>query len=189
MERRDPGRGGARPPAEDPKATIKGALIIAAAILLGFVLLTSGFNSEGESASLEVTTTLGPGTTIDRDAPPPTTSPSQSTTITAPPTTRAPSELTLIVSNGSGKSGVAGTFATQLRAKGYTVKDTANAAITATSNVFYVEAEGAQADAAALAEALGWPATSVAPMPSTPPVGGKSMDGVDLVVVVGSDQG
>lgn len=179
---------GARPPAEDPKASIKGALIIAAAVLLGFVLLTKGFNSNGESSSVPVTVqAAGPGTTVDRDAPPPTTSPSQSSTITAPPTTRAPAEVTLIVSNGAGKAGVATKFSEQLKKAGYVVKDTANASVTPLSRVYYTD--GFQTDAQGIAQLLGLTADAAQPMPSPAPVAGKSMTGVNAVVVIGTDKG
>ena len=66
----------------------------------------------------------------------------------------------MLVANGSGKSGVAGTNADKLKTAGYTKVDTTNAPTTAKSTVYY--ASGAQADAQAVATALGLDPAAVA---------------------------
>ena len=105
----------------------------------------------------------------------------ETTTTTA--TANAPANVTVLVANGSGKTGVAGTNSDKLKTAGYTKVDTANAPTTTKSMVYFTP--GAQADAQAVATALGLDASSVAAMPATPPV---DPAGATVLVVVGSDR-
>ena len=107
----------------------------------------------------------------------------EETTTTTAAVANAPANVTVLVANGSGKSGVAATNATKLKTAGYTKVDTTNSPTTAKSAVYY--AAGAQADAQAVATALGLDPSVVAAMPSPPPV---DLAGATVLVVIGSDK-
>lgn len=172
----------APPPADDdPRASLKAGLLIAAAVLIGFVLLLKGFSQEGgivdttsskaDQAGESTTTTLAALGGVDE------------TTTTTLGAGKSPAEVTVMVANASGLPGVAGTMATRLKTGGYTKVDTTNAAMSKTSAVYY--AQGAQAEAMAVAKSLGVEDTAVAAMPASPPADPK---GAQVLVVVGSDK-
>lgn len=162
----------------DPRARVWGAVLIVAAVLIGVILLWRGFSQEGG-----VVETASPGdettTTTAGAVPLP-----ESTTTSAAPTgsTNPPAEVSVVVANGSGATGVAARNAERLAGSGYTTVATTNAPATTTSVAYY--ASGAEADAAAVAQALGITAP-VQPMPTPPPV---ELDGATVLVVIGTDE-
>lgn len=164
------------PDAEDPRARTLGVALIAVALLIGVVLLAKGFSQEDgliSTASPETdrtTTTVG---AIEGGT-------GETTTTTA--AANPPASVSVLVANGSGATGVAGSNADKLNAAGYTTVETTNAPTTTATSVYY--AAGAQADAAAVATALGFDQAVVAAMPSSPPV---ELAGATVLVVVGSD--
>jgi hypothetical protein len=166
------------PDPDDPRARTLGIVLIAVAVLIGVVLLAKGFSQEDSLVATAApdndrttTTTAGEGGGLV----------DETTTTTA--TANAPANVTVLVANGSGKTGVAGTNSDKLKTAGYTKVDTANAPTTTNSVVYFTP--GAQADAQAVATALGLDASSVAAMPATPPV---EPAGATVLVVVGSDR-
>ena len=180
-----PGRSASTPPppdAEDPRTRTIGIVLIAVAVLIGVVLLAKGFSQEDGLVS-----TAAPAdertTTTTQAAALPGDSGTEEETTTTTAAANAPANVSVLVANGSGKSGVAGTNADKLKTKGFTKVDTANASTTAKSTVYY--ASGAQADAQAVATALGLDPAAVAAMPSPPPV---DLKGATVLVVVGSDK-
>ncbi|MEQ8719484.1 MAG: LytR C-terminal domain-containing protein [Acidimicrobiales bacterium] len=109
-----------------------------------------------------------------------------STTTTVPPATQVtspPNEVAVLVLNaGSGVNGAAGTLTTNLAALGYATLPAANGPEQTRSFVYYEP--GFQADAEAIAAALGAPEGSVAPMPSPAPA---ELQGADILILIGPD--
>jgi hypothetical protein len=169
------------PDAEDPRSRTLGLILIAVAVLIGVLLLAKGFSQEDGLVSLTTPEKQTTTTTAAANAPAGAGADEETTTTTA--AANAPASVTVLVTNGTGKSGVAGTNADKLKAAGYTKVDTANAPTTAKSAVYY--AAGAQADAQAVATALGLDPSVVAAMPSPPPV---DLAGATVLVVIGSDR-
>jgi hypothetical protein len=166
------------PDPDDPRARTLGIVLIAVAVLIGVVLLAKGFSQEESLVSTATpeddrTTT----TTVDESGG----LVEETTTTTA--TANPPASVTVLVANGSGKTGVAGTNADKLETAGYTNVDTTNAPTTTKSMVYF--APGAQADAQAVATVLGLDASAVAALPAAPPV---PPAGATVLVVVGSDR-
>ncbi len=160
------------PPSDAPRSQLQGALLIGVAVLIGVVLLARGFGQEGgllETEAPATTTTAAPQQNG-----------STTTTTVAP---RPPAQVKVLVANGTGQAGVAGTKASTLSSKGYTTVDTANAPATPTSVIYY--AQGYEQEAAAVAEALSIPASAVAALPSPPPFDIRNSN---VIVVIGSDQ-
>ena len=94
--------------------------------------------------------------------------------------------LTIVVANASGVSGSAGRMTTTLQAAGFTVGTPTNAVVQlADSVVHHTDAEGAQADAEALAAALG--GVEVEPMPDEIPTESSELDG-DVLLLLGTNQ-
>jgi hypothetical protein len=163
-------------PEDESRATTLGIILIAVAVLIGFVLLAKGFDQEdgvvgtaAQPADQNTTTTAGAAPLPD-----------QTTTTTAP--ARSPAEVSVVVANGSGGAGLAGENAATLEAAGYVEVATADAPVQTASVVYF--AEGAQADAAAVAKALSITAAPEA-MPASPPV---DPEGAAVLVILGSDQ-
>ncbi len=160
------------PPSDAPRSQLQGALLIGVAVLIGVVLLARGFGQEGgllEAESPVTTTTVA---TQPNGA-------STTTTVAA----RPPAQVKVLVANGTGQAGVAGAKASELTSKGYTAVDTANAASTATSVIYY--AQGYEQEAAAVAQALSIPASAVAALPTPPPFDIRNSN---VIVVIGTDQ-
>ncbi|MEJ5254570.1 MAG: LytR C-terminal domain-containing protein [Acidimicrobiales bacterium] len=169
------GGAASRPPADDDaRATTIGAVLIAVAVLIGFVLLLKGLDQEGGVVETGSPTRETTTTTVAEAL-------EQTTTTTAAP--RPPAEVNVLVANASGGSGVAGANKAKLTAAGYTTVETANAPPQSTSAVYFVS--GWQLEAEAVARALGIGASSVSPMPASPPV---ALNGATVLVIIGSDK-
>jgi hypothetical protein len=159
---------------------VRGAVLIAAAVLLGIVLLgkglDSGFVNTGDDAG-----SVGSGDSGDGG-----TSETGPTTPDGTPVTRPPAEVTVWVLNGGGPTGTA-TNGTQLVANaGYATVGAANAPEDVPqSTIYYVE--GYQADAAAVAALLGFPVDRVVALPNPPPVPNADLQGATVVAVLGPD--
>ena len=104
-----------------------------------------------------------------------------------PPTTEQrpdPADVVVTVANGSGVSGLAGRTSETLSGLGYVVLEpTAISEGAIDSNVYY--RTGAESAAEGVAEVLGLPSSSVAPLPNPSPV--SDVGGADVVVVLGAD--
>lgn len=158
-------------------AVARGAALVAVAVLLGVLLLARGLDS-GELVA------TGGDEQSDEDQTP-GTSPGGSTstsTSTSQVGIRPPSEVRVLVANGAGVPGAAGTRSDALAAAGYTTLEPANAAPVPATQVLYVE--GYQGEAGQIATVLGAAPTAVQPLPDPPPV-----DPLDahVVIVLGPD--
>jgi hypothetical protein len=161
-------------------AAVRGAVLIAVAVILGLVLLSKGIE-DGNLISLG--TDNGGSTSGTGDGATTTTATAGETTTTtlAPP--RPPNEVKVLVLNGAaGKTGVAARATQQLQAVNYNVLSPDNAPDAPVSTVYFTP--GYQSDAQAIAGALGI-TTPVAPMPAPPPV--PDIRGANVVVVLGAD--
>jgi LytR cell envelope-related transcriptional attenuator len=154
---------------------MRGALLIAAAVLLGAGLLANGFRDDHSILS-------SPGST-------PTTKKSTTTTPTASTAVQAhdPAQVKVLVLNGSGKAGIAKAGADVLKAANYTTLEPSNAkgGTIATSIVYFVP--GYDADAATVTAKLGLPASAAQPLPTPPPAEIADPKDANVIVLVGSD--
>ena len=155
---------------------MRGALLIAVAVLLGAGLLANGFRDDHSILSDN-----GPTPTTKKSTG--TTSPTPSTGIVP----HDPAQVKVLVLNGSGKSGVAKSAADLLKAANYTTLEPGNAkgGTIATSVVYFVP--GYDADAAMVTAKLGLQASAAQPLPTPPPAEVADAKDANIVVVVGSD--
>ena len=151
----------------------RGAALIAVAVILGVVLLNaiddgnSGPVGDGGSGNSSTTTT----TTLAKDG--------SSTTSTTKAAPVPPAEVSVLVLNGSGRAGVAGTLTNTLKAKGYKTLLPNNAPAVRAGTVVYAKT-GKTAVCTTLAASI--PGSKVQPMPTPPP----ATTDADCIVVVGT---
>jgi len=168
--------------------TLKGAGLLAIAVIIGIVLLhTAPANITTVSASsTSPPTTKAPKHSTTRTT---VTQAPLSTTTTAPPT-HPPAQVKVAVANGSGVPGLAGRLRVQLNSAGYNTSIpalNAPAAVPATT-IYYVA--GYEPDAKAIASGqLSLPATVVKPMPNPSPVPQAATQGAEVLVIAGADIG
>jgi LytR cell envelope-related transcriptional attenuator len=156
----------------------RGVALIATAVIIGLFVLRNGFETQDPSdvapvvADTTDTTAAGtPGTEATTDT-------------TAAPAPRPPAEVTVLVANTTGVGGAAGGLSENLKGKGYvTAAPTDAQPALQTTQVLFVE--GFQAEAQAVAAALGAPAESVVAMPNPAPV--PDLAGAQVLVMLGSD--
>lgn len=158
----------------------RGLIVLAVALVVGFLLLWS-WGPDTSSSDASSNGVGSPATTAPLDSGATTT---EATTTTTAGSSRAPSEVSVIVLNGSGQTGAAGTNSTTVGESGYTMLTPGNApAGTDTTIVYY--ADGYQEDAIAVAGILGKGTDAVKPLTDAS-LGGAEGD-ADVVVVLGSD--
>lgn len=202
-------------------AAARGAMLIALALVIGLVLMafalddpqtviasTDDTTTDVESTDDAADTSTDDATEDSSDAVSvgepdgstdetvATIAPDDSTPDTiaeAPPTgeARPASEVNVLVANGTGGKGVAGTISDKLKADGY-IANAANAPSTAEAVIYY--RVGYDADARAIAEALGAPPDIItqAPGDGTIAVAAEAVsDGrltaANVVVIIGND--
>lgn len=152
----------------------RGAALLAVAVVLGIVLLNAADDAPPDRVS------SGSSATTPSD--------STSSTLAAPTTVvtlplRAPADVKVITGNGTTTKGVAGKARDQLKAAGYNVLAPTDATKATASAVYFVgdytrEAEG-------VATSLGLPPSSVAAVPTPPPL--PDARGANVIVVVGPE--
>lgn len=161
----------ATPPPQGSVA--KGAVLVVVALLIGFALLQ---DDDSGSAQVAVGAEDDPARPEDEG-----TDESTTTSTTAAP--RPPEEVKVLVANGSDVNGAAGAQTDALEALGYVTADPANAEKVPSTVVYYTV--GFQAEAEALAEAIGAGPDSVNQLPTPAPV--PDMQLSNVLVVVGPD--
>ena len=176
-----------RRPAEPAANPARGAALVVVAVLIGLVLLRNGLDtSEAITSTGGTSGTDSNGSTDGSDGD---TDGTDGTTTSTTVVVRAPAEVPTIVLNDSGVGGAAGKYSTALAALGYNLTNPtgANEKDSSTNSdvtVIYF-AEGFEAEAAAVAVAIGAPETVVpAPMPPEEP---GPIAGASVVVVIGLD--
>jgi hypothetical protein len=171
--------------------TLKGAVLLAVAVIIGVVLLhtaPASVTTVNTSAS-HSPTTRAPSTSRTTRPATGNTVPPLAPQTTAAPQAHPPAQVKVAVANGSGVPGLAGRIRAQLNSAGYnTAVPALNAPSTPTTVVYYVA--GYQPDAAQIASGqLSLPASVVKPLPSPPPVAAAQIPGVEVLVVAGTDIG
>jgi len=155
---------------------MRGALLIAAAVLLGLGLLANGFRDDKVAAGSSHTTTTRPGSSA-----------TDVTGSTVPAQAHDAAQVKVLVLNGSGKSGVAKTGADQLKAANYTTLEPSNSkGGTVTASIVYFVA-GYEIDAQTIAAKLSLNPSAVQPLPTPLPAAIADAQGANIVVVVGTD--
>jgi hypothetical protein len=186
----DGGAGAGRSAGSD---TFRGVLVIAAAVVVGILLLSRGLADDDQTAiadeepAAESDGGEAEGEAVappDGEATTPSTEP-PATTPAEPPAARQPGEVSVLVLNGSGRSGEAGRGAQFFTDAGYVAADPQNAPSPGPSVIWFAEGYAAEAEAAAAA--LGVDAAAVVrPIdPAAPPI--ADLQGANLVVVAGTD--
>jgi hypothetical protein len=176
-------RRGSRRDAEGPGipgtggATLRGALLVGVAVVIGVVLLGKGFDT-GFLPSSSDTPSERANDDDDGDA----TTTSTSTTVT--PTTHTADQVRVIVLNGGGPSGSASTSGTALAAAGFVSLDAADTDDVAATIVYF--APTFDADAAVVAGTLGL-TNPPQPLPATAITGAPAAGEVDVIVILGPD--
>lgn len=167
-------------------ANARGLAVLAAALLIGFVLLLKA----GGSGNEQVAATDGQRPTVDTSGltdESTTTTPDDTTTSSSEPTdtTKVPADVKVVVLNGSGLTGVARSTSDTIEGKGYDMLEPDNAAAGRVETTTVYFSEGYEADAGAIAELLGKTSDAVAPKPTQSL--GKGSDTANVVVVLGKD--
>jgi hypothetical protein len=162
--------------------TVRGAILIGAAVLLGVVLLGRGIDTSLVPTSDDNGGDAGSSGDGDGSTSTPETTPDGT------PVTRAPAEVTVWVLNAGGPTGTAANGTQAAANAGYATVPADNApADVAQSIIYYVE--GYQADAAAVATLLGFGADRVQALPNPPPVPNGDLQGANVIAVLGPDFG
>jgi LytR cell envelope-related transcriptional attenuator len=178
------GRSSERPPRTGAGPVAGRALAVLALFVVVTATLLGGIHPVTASNALAPSTSSAPPSSVPSSTASSTGTTHRSSTTTAPPATTPPNKIPVLVANGSGATGAAGTVSNQLQVGGWDMLPPVNAsARAATSSVYYVA--GQQPAAKSIAAALHLPATAVAPLTSAVPVTG--VGSAQIVVVVGSD--
>ncbi|HLM63208.1 MAG TPA: LytR C-terminal domain-containing protein [Acidimicrobiales bacterium] len=162
----------------------RGVAVIATAVIIGLFVLRNGFDqsdSDGADVAAEAPS-ADDGSTAATDGGSGGGGGGSPET-TAAPVTHPAGEVTVLVANASGVQGAAGELSTTIGEGGYVTLEPTNApAEVAASQVQY--APDFQADALALATAIGVPAEAVVPITDPPPV---ELSGAQVLVVLGPE--
>lgn len=186
------------PRVSDGAAPVSGALAIVlavVAVVAGFLILRSISDSGADSADFP-----DPGGSSQEQIDPDddetaTTDPSESVP-TLPPTTTIPPIVTqgasVIVANANGQGGTAGAMSRAIGTAGFTVVDPTDASSTVPdldASVIYFDpaVPAAQEVADSLARVLGG-VSSIAPLPETPPTSDGSLNGANVLLMLGLDK-
>jgi hypothetical protein len=166
-----------RPPAGPARGSspMRGVVLVAVAAVLGFFVLRAIEDTGGGPTQAEIEA-ANDTTASSEDA-------AASTDTTAAPAARPPGEVVVLVANASGVQGAAAAQSEAIASGGYQVLPAANAPSEVEATQVMATA-GYEADAAALAAAIGAPAESVVAMPDPPPL---DLTGAHVLVMLGPD--
>jgi hypothetical protein len=165
----------------------RGAALVVIAVVIGLILLRNGLDT---SETVTPSTTDGSSIDLGDDGGETdgTETDEGADSTDGGTEARPPSQVPAIVLNGSGVQGAASTYSTALRNLGYilTDDDGANATsnVTATQVLYATTPSSFQAEAIAVAQAIGASETAVAPLGTTTP---GTISGAAVVVVLGPD--
>ena len=176
-------------------AATKGLVLIAVAVLIGFLLLWQG--GVGGDSSPEVTATddvsdddsgddSGDDPAVDDGAGDDTSDTTDTTPVT--PTTRPLGEVKVAVANGVGVSGLAGQQAQLLTTAGFVTVAVNAAANTELSAVYYVDGYAPEADAVAVELGATGAVLRAATDPDALVADATQVEGFHIFVVLGSDR-
>jgi LytR cell envelope-related transcriptional attenuator len=152
------------PTAPGQGSVARGAVLVAVAVVIGVLLLRDEDSATTQVAvGSDTAADVDSGTGIDAEDG----ADADATTTTTQPL-RNPAEVKVLVANGSGVDGAAGGATDELEALGYVTATPANAERVPATIVYYTT--GFQAEAEALAAAIGAPPESVTQMLAVAPV-------------------
>jgi LytR cell envelope-related transcriptional attenuator len=158
----------APPPSSPRSSPARGVVLVAAAVVLGLFLLRALEDSAPTDGIVGTDTTEAAGDSGDGGGTDTTAAgESDGTTTTPPVEARPPAEVVVRVANASGVAGAAGARTEQLAGAGYQTVDATNGPegqVLPATQIWF--AEGYNAEAGALAEALGVPADGVVALPA-----------------------
>jgi hypothetical protein len=170
---------------ERPRRTspARGVALIATAVIIGLFILRNGFESPTAGSDApsvvdrETTTTAAAGDAGGTPAG------ADGTDTTEAPASRPPAEVGVVVANTTTVAGAAGGMSETIGALGYVMSTPTDAdpELETTQVQFAPDFE---AEAQALAEAIGLPPTAATPLAEPPPV---DPAGVRVVVLLGRD--
>ena len=177
------------PTAGRDDATLRGAVVLVVAIVIGLALLARGGGGGDDDDASDTTEARETTESTQFDGSDDTLAPinSESTTASSVPSdTRAPEEVTVIVLNGLNTrvDGIAGLNDEKLKTAGYVTLNPGNATTKTATTTVYATPEF-QADAEAVAAILGLPDASIVEKPAEPL--GPGAERADIVVVLGDD--
>lgn len=170
-------------------ATVRGAVVLVVAIVIGLALLARS-GGGGDDTAEATTTTRASGdttTTVVGGGTGSTLPPIDGTTTTlGTGSTTPPSEVAVIVLNGTPDRipGIASEFGSKASGSGYTLLDPTNANAPTDTTTIYA-APGFEADAQALKGVLGLPDAAISTKPDESLGAGDDL--ADIVVVLGGD--
>lgn len=168
------------PPAQGSVA--KGAILVAVAVIIGFVLIRDdGIESQTSAVGADVGVDVDEGN--DDAATDDTTT--DDTTPSSVPDARDPAEVRVLVANGTAVSGAAGRYTEVLTAAGYQTAGATDALDKSAETTFVYFTAGYEAEARAVAAALGASPDNVAALPTAPVVADNSL--ANVIVVVGPE--
>ena len=177
---------------------IRGAVLVALAVILGALVLFQGLDDSptteiavGETASADPTVAAGVIATAVVSVPAEVaTSTSLPFAAPAPATTlkHAPSEVTVQVANAADVDGLATLLSRRLGQRNYVVRTATNAEVKATTSTVYYQ-EGYDGDAQEIIQNVFALDIAMVPMPDPPPgVSNPEPGGVNILIVAGSDE-
>jgi hypothetical protein len=164
-------------------AMLRGALLLAVAVILGVALLnrfdtgTDPF-AQRLSASGRATTTT---TTTAATAPPQTTT----TAAAAAARLRAPADVKVLPANGTGVNRFGARVGDELKKSGFNVLSPVDSTTKGVATSVVYSTAGYEADAADVAAKLGLPPTAV--QAAAPPVKSTELRGANVIVLAGAD--
>lgn len=163
---------------------MRGAVLVALAALLGFLVLLGAADNEQIplSAGAGAQPTATPDVAPTSEAVPVSTP----TTVVITGDARDNSQVSVLVANGTDVAGQASRLTSALRNQGFVTREPRNANAQPTSSIFY--RPGYAAEATVVRNVLGG-TTPIAPMPEPDPFLGEGIDlaPVNVLVLVGDD--
>lgn len=145
----------------------RGAILVAVAVVIGVLLLRDDDAATTQVAvGSDTAGEIDDGAVVDDGGE--VVDPDSTTTTPTTEAVRPPSEVKVLVANGSGVNGAAGGATDALEALGYVTATPANAERVPETIVYYTT--GFEAEAEALAAAIGAGEDAVTPMPAVAPV-------------------
>ena len=156
-----------------------GVVLVAVAALIGVMLLAKGGGAEKVVA--QTTSDGGAANNAGNGGGGQSPAPTDPVTVVTTPA----AQLKIIVANGSNIKGVAKKAKDQLAAAGFSLSTAVDASASVPNSIVYYVA-GADADARAVAQAIGLSPDLVALMPTSPPIK-QQLGDAKILVVLSSD--
>jgi len=187
-------------------SAIRGAVLVALAVLVGALVLFQGLNdSPTTPETARIVSPTSEPTVVADATPTAVVDNGEVATATAPPLAQPapatslkhdPSEVSVQVANasavegpGTGVAGLAGNLTRVLQQRNYVMRTATNATINVPTSTVYYE-EGYDGDAREIVDSVfGLPNIAILPMPVPPPeVDNPEPGGVNILIIAGADE-